>query len=149
MIERRQPPLLRGDAGMAQQKRKQSNHKRPKAQERKVAMAIGGKRVALSGAGEEKGDVSRAGKSFPLRVECKRSMGNESIALKADHLTKISAEAMAAGAYPALDLQFDKSVMERLARARGVMVASEDWIAVPLNVFQGMLEALGEDGITR
>ena len=145
----RLPPLLRGDAGSAERGRKQSNHKRPKAQERRVAEAVGGRRVAGSGSGEEKGDVSRQSASFPLRVECKRSMGKESIPLKASHLTKITAEAVAVGAFPALSVQFDKEVMERVARAGGRMPASEDWIAVPLVVFQAMLESLGEDGILR
>lgn len=147
MIERRQPPLLRGDAGLAEVKHRQSHHKRPKAQERKVATAIGGRRVAGSGSGIEKGDVARVVQSFPIRVECKRSMGKASIPFKAAHLVKISSEAMAVGAFPALALQFDKDVMARIARERGCMPASEDWIAVPLHVFQAMLEALGEEGI--
>lgn len=145
--ERRQPPLLRGDAGAAEVKHRKSHFKRPKAQERRVAEAIGGKRVAGSGSGEEKGDVARVQRSFPIRVECKRSMGKASVSFKAEHLIKISSEAMAAGAYPALAIQFDREVMAAVARACGRMPASEDWVAVPLNVFQAMLEALGEEGI--
>ena len=138
--ERKMPPMLRPD-GMEKHRHAESHHRRPKAQEKKVAAELGGKRVQGSGSGEEKGDVARDG-TFSFRIECKRSMGKESISLKATHLTKITAEANGVGAHPAIDLQFDKEVMQRIARATGRTPACEDWVAVPLDVFREMLEAL-------
>ncbi len=143
------PPLLRSDGGAKDRKHRESHYKRPKAQEKAVATAIGGKKVQGSGSGEDKGDANREDPGFPLKVECKRSMGKKSIRLEAAHLTKITAEAAGVGAFPALDLQFDKEVMERVARAQGRAIACTDWIAVPLTTFQAMLEALGEDGFFR
>lgn len=150
MSDRREklPPLLRPD-GMKEKKHRESHHKRPKAQEKGVAAAVGGRKTRGSGSFEDKGDVDRADASFPLKVECKRSMGKKSIRLEAGHLTKITAEAMAQGAFPALDLQFDKEVMEQVARGQGRAPAATDWIAVPLPVFQAMLEVLGEEGFFR
>lgn len=144
MAEKGKPRPRFFDDGRVDKKR--SHQWRPKAQERKVAEAIGATRVRGSGAGEEKGDVSMEG-TFPLRVECKRSSGKESIRLQASHLTKISGEAFAQDQYPALDLQFDREVMERVARKMGKMPADTDWIAIPLSLFRLMLEALGEEGL--
>jgi len=137
------PSLLRD---RSDEKRREAHHRRPKAQEKKVAKAVGGSRRPGSGAFDGlKGDVLRSDKSFPLLVECKRSMGKQSIRLEASHLTKISAEAMGSGSYPALSVQFDEEVMRAIAVADQRPVASADWIAVPLHVFQAMLEALGEE----
>lgn len=139
------PPLLQ-DQGEV--KRREAHHRRPKAQEKGVAEAIGGRIRPGSGAfAGLKGDAQRQDRSFPLLVECKRSMGKQSIRLEARHLTKITEEAMSSGAYPALDLQFDREVMDRVARASDRAPASTDWIAVPRTVFQAMLEALGEEGL--
>lgn len=145
---RRQPPLLRPD-GEQDRKHRESHHRRPRDQEKGVAAAVGGRKTRGSGSAEDKGDVDRPDAGFPLKVECKRSMGKQSIRLEAAHLAKISSEAMAVGAFPALDLQFDQEVMDRLARAQGRAPAATDWIAVPLPVFQAMLEALGEEGFFR
>lgn len=142
------PPLLRGDDG----KRKQAHHKRPKAQERKVAAAVGGSRQPGSGAFPGfKGDVRRTGSAdgFPLLVECKRTMGKQSLRLEARHLIKITNEAMAVQAWPALDIQFDKEVMLRLARETGKLPGSSDWVAIPLDLLQLMLEQLGEEKYSR
>jgi len=138
------PPLLR-PGGDAEKRKKRSNHKLPKKQELAVADSVGGKRVRGSGSGEDKGDVARDGGAFPMKVECKRSMGKESISLKASHLTKISAEAAADGVFPALDIQFDREVMSRIARASGRPEASTDWIAVPLYVMTALLEAAEDE----
>lgn len=138
------PPLLQDPVEV---RKKESNHRRPKRQEKKVAAAIGGRRQPGSGAFDShKGDVSRNDASFPLLVECKRSMGKKSIRLEARHLTKITNEALGEGKYPALALQFDEEVMRALARG-GKAQADTDWIAVSLSTFQAMLEALGEEGL--
>lgn len=144
------PPLLRGDDG----KRKQAHHKRPKAQEKKVATAIGGRRQPGSGAFPGfKGDVRRTGDfgggGFPLLVECKRTMGKQSLRLELKHLIKITNEASGARAWPALDIQFDKEVVMRLAREMGKLPASTDWVAIPLDLLQLMLEQLGEEKYSR
>lgn len=139
------PSLLKD---RAEERHRDSHHRKPRSQEKKVAAAIGGSRRPGSGAfAGLKGDVQRAHKGFPLLVECKRSMGNRSIRLEASHLTKISAEALGSGAYPALALQFDTEVMAQVARADERAPASADWVAVPLHVFQAMLEALGDEGL--
>lgn len=127
--------------------KKKSHHTKPRAQEKKVAGAVGGKRVRGSGAGEDKGDVSRDDRAFPLRIECKRSSGKQSIRLEARHLVKISSEAMSQDQYPALDLQFDREVMDLLSRKMGKLPADTDWIVIPLSLFQAILEALGEEGL--
>lgn len=133
------PPLLRKD-GERERKKRSSNNKLPKAHEKLVAESVGGKRVRGSGAFEDKGDVNRECGDFQFKIECKRTV-NESIGLKAQWLTKISEEARAAGVYPALSIQFDKQVMRKIAGARGSMAASEDWVAIPLRVFQELLDA--------
>ena len=139
------PPLLQDEV---EQERRQVHRQLPRAQEKGVAGAIGGKKQPGSGClWEHKGDARRDGQGFPLLVECKRSAGKKSIPLKIDHLTKITNEALAEGKYPALDLQFDKAVVEGAARARRQMPADTDWIAVPLTTFKAMLEALGEGGL--
>ncbi len=124
--------------------RLEAQHKRPKKQEEKVASSIGGRRQRGSGSSDfAKGDVSRDA-DFPLLVECKRSMGKESIRVEARWLTKITAEAQAVDKYPALAIQFDDEVMKRVAIKHGGAQAESDWMAVPLSTFQGMLEALGD-----
>lgn len=149
MIERTKPralpPLLQNQEKV---KHGEAHHRRPRKQEKDVAADLGGRTRPGSGAfAGLKGDVSRDDKGFPLLVECKRSMGKKSIRLEASHLTKISEEAMGISAYPALDLQFDREVMDQVARASGRAPASTDWIAVPRTVFKAMLEALGEEGL--
>jgi hypothetical protein len=149
--KRHVPPLLRDEAEV---RKDQSNRRRPKKQEKKVARAIGGKRQPGSGSNQwAKGDVLRDGppqdldRTFSMLVECKRSMGKKSIRVEADWLTKITNEALPQGKYPALALQFDEEVMRACARGRGGVPAPEDWIAVPLMAFRAMLEDLDvEDG---
>lgn len=139
------PPLLQDGQ---KEKRRQSNHKRPQKHEKKVAGALGGWKIGGSGSHPSaKGDARREERSFPLLVECKRSMGKESIRLEARWLTKITKEAMGVNKYPSIAIQFDKEVMRRVAGKHGGVPASTDWIAVPLTTFQAMLEALGEDGL--
>lgn len=125
-----------------------AHHILPKKQEKDVAKAIGGKRRPGSGSLPMlKGDVERDDTGFPLLVECKRTMGNKSIRVEAAFLIKITSEALMEGKYPALAIQFDQKVMDRVARIRGQMSAEPDWIAVPLTTFSAMLEALGEKGL--
>jgi hypothetical protein len=139
------PPLLQDEEQVNQ---RLSHHRLPKRQEKKVGSSIGGRRQGGSGSyWEQKGDARRDGAGFPLLVECKRSMGKKSIRLELNHLTKITNEALGSGKYPALDLQFDESVVTEVARARRQMPADTDWIAVPLSTFRAMLEALGEEGL--
>jgi Holliday junction resolvase len=138
------PPLLQDEG---EQKRRDAHHRKPKRHEKKVAGAIGGKRQPGSGAFNGlKGDVRRDQEGFPLLVECKRTI-YRTIPVEAYYLTKITTEALAAGKYPALALQFDKVVMQSVAQSRREQPASEDWVAVPLSTFQAMLEALGEEGL--
>lgn len=136
------PPLLR-DGGEAERRKRRSNNKLPKAHEKLVAEAVGGKRVCGSGAFEDKGDVNREEGAFQFKIECKRTT-NESLGVKASWLTKISDEARAAGVHPALSIQFDKSVMGKIARASDRAPAPEDWIAIPLHLFQELIEAADE-----
>jgi len=139
------PPLLQDEG---EQRKRESNYRRPKKQEKKVAKAVGGRRQPGSGAfGAHKGDVKRDDNEFPLLVECKRSMGKRSIRLELHHLTKITTEALETGKHPALAIQFDAEVVREVAAARGEEAASEDWIAVPLMTFQAMLEGLGAEGV--
>jgi len=138
------PPLLQDEG---EQKRRESYHRRPRKQEKKVAKALGGRRQPGSGAfGSLKGDVKREHEGFPLLVECKRT-GKLSLRLEVSHLTKITNEALASGRHPALAVQFDEHIVGGVARHRGEEPASTDWIAVPLMTFQAMLEALGEKGL--
>lgn len=139
------PPLLQ-DQGKA--RRHKAHHTLPKKQERGLAEAMGGRVRPGSGAfAGLKGDAERPDRSFPLLGECKRSMGKESIRLKAYDLTKITEEAMAVGAYPALEIQFDQEIMESVARGSQRAPASAEWVAVPRTVFRAMMEALGEEGL--
>ena len=67
-----------------------NGRQRAKAQERRLAKAVGGKRVPLSGAGETKGDVL-SGRVF---YECKTSArvskaGVKSITVRKDDLLKM------------------------------------------------------------
>ena len=138
----KKPPLLR-DGGEAERRKRRSNNKLPKAHEKLVADAVGGKRVRGSGAFEEKGDVDREEGAYQFKIECKRTT-HESLGVQAAWLTKISDEARSAGVHPALSIQFDKSVMAKIARAADRAPAPEDWIAIPLHLFRDMLEALDE-----
>lgn len=139
------PPLLQDEA---EQERRSTHRQLPRAQEKGVARAIGGRKQPGSGSfWEHKGDARRDDQGFPLLVECKRESGKKSIPLKVEHLTKITNEALGEGKHPALALQFDRSVVDGVARARGQLAAEADWIAVPLSTFRAMLEALGEEGL--
>lgn len=78
------------------------SHTRAPKQERELADRIGGKRVKGSGAGFEKGDVrlSRA-----LKIECKCTK-HKSYALHRDIVEKIIDEAMPAGEFPAMHIEY-------------------------------------------
>lgn len=144
MREPKLPPLLR-EGGMEERKKAKSHRRKPKAQERKVASAIGGRIQPGSGAFEShKGDALREGGKFPLLVECKRTTGNASLSVKAEWLGKITREALAKDRYPALSIEFDAEVMA--AEAQGRMAAETTWVALPLSTLRALLEELGEEG---
>lgn len=145
MAERTVPSSHRPD----ETNKKKSHKVKPKAQERKVASVVGGRRQPGSGSHEfAKGDVRRDGDSlltdFPLLVECKRTSGKKSISVKAQWLAKITNEANEVHRHPALAIQFDKEVMDELAK-NGTPTEA-DWIAFPATTVQAIFEALGQDG---
>lgn len=136
------PFLLRSD-GEAQNKRRKETRSRPKAQERKVAAAVGGRRQPGSGAFEDKGDVAREDRtfqSFPLLVECKRTSDQKTIRIDSEWLSKVTQEAHARGAYPALSIEFDEQIVRALPGA-----PEATWVALPLSVLRGLLEKAGEE----
>lgn len=134
------PFLLNPDA-VKKHDRNDSHQRRPRRQEEKVAKATGGRRQPGSGAFDTlKGDTS----SDDFLVECKRSKGKKSIRLEAKWLVKIYSEAYADAKFPAIDIQFDESVIDEVARDSDKMPCDNDWIAVPLNVFQLLLEKANE-----
>jgi len=99
----------------------------PRAQEDRIAKAIGGRRVPGSGASMfAKGDVSQD----RFLVECKLTE-KASLSVKQSWLEKITAEAEAQGKYPALSIEIQGG--ER-------RLAERDWIAVPRSVFQRLLD---------
>jgi hypothetical protein len=137
-------------ASKAGQAKKKTHQKKPKAQEKKTAKAVGGRRQPGSGSlSHAKGDVKREG-DFALLVENKRvdyKRGTKkglSIGVKAEWLGKITREAFDENASPALAIQFDDEVMRQETRRHGVTVET-DWIALPLPVLKRLLERLGED----
>jgi len=124
------PPYLRD--GWASSRKKQTNLKKPKAHEKRVESAIGGRRQPGSGAFDEaKGDVC----SQKLLVECKRTV-KKSLSVQASWLTKISREARSEGKLPALSIEFEQDVVGAGTEAT--------WIAVPLKVFERLLEESDE-----
>ena len=107
----------------------------PTTQERRVARALSGRRQPGSGSSMyAKGDVKqRSSEAFDLNrflIECKQTK-NASLSVKAEWLSKITQEAMAAGLEPAL--QFD-------IKGQKDGFVERDWIAVPLSVFKRILD---------
>lgn len=140
--------LKKHRASKAGQQKKRVHQKKPKAHERKVAKALGGQRRGGSGSlHQAKGDGIRRAvglmTNFPLLIENKRVEGKKSIGVKAEWLAKISAEAHAEGAHPALAIQFDEQVMQSLQRY-GIR-AETDWVALPLSTLKALFERLDED----
>ena len=131
------PFLLRSGAEQ-ERKKDQTNRRKPKAQETKVAAQVGGRRQPGSGAFDAKGDVRKGG-DFPLVVECKRTSGQKSIRLEAEWLAKVTREAHARDAYPALSIEFDDEVTRAMPGA-----PESTWVALPLTVFRALLERAGE-----
>lgn len=137
------PFLLSGDK-VEKLSRSKAQHSKPKAQERLVANALGGKRQVGSGSQMfAKGDVV-AGGEFPLLVECKRSAGSKSIRVESRWLTKITSEAAGAGQCPALEIQFDEDILHEEAVRQGVRPAEADWIMIPLSEFRTLIASLAE-----
>jgi hypothetical protein len=105
--------------------------KKSKRQERRVASALGGKVTPLSGADKRaKGDVEVGDKFL---VEAKRTDA-ASIRVTAAWLRKITREAMAVGADPALAIEMDvgnDGLVER------------DWVLIPRSVFSRLKDDEG------
>ena len=96
--------------------------RKSQAQEARTAKAINGQRTPGSGAfAGHKGDVI----SDDFLVECKMTV-KKSISLKSAWLAKIYREAVEKGKYPALHITVEES--------------GQDWIAVPLTVFESLLD---------
>jgi Holliday junction resolvase len=98
-------------------------HGTPTEQEQRVAVKLGGRRQAGSGASDyAKGDV----KAGDFLIECKQTE-KQSLSVKGEWLSKITREAMAAGRTPALSIEI-KGIDDRLVE--------HDWVAVPMSVFR-------------
>jgi len=134
-------PFLLRDGSAEEAKKSKSHRRKPKAQEAKVARAIGGRRQPGSGAFDTaKGDVRKSTGDFKLLVECKRTSGHNTIRIHAEWLAKITTEAHTVGSYPALSIEFDDEVVKQL---RGG-VPEATWVALPLSVIRTLLEKAGE-----
>lgn len=133
-------PFYSRDDGAAKLKKRKTNQRKPKEHERRVAAEVGGRKQRGSGAFDDKGDVARSDRSFPLLVECKRTSGQKTLRLESDWLAKITREAHAINAYPALSIQFDEEIVRVLPGA-----PEATWVALPLSVLRGLLEKAGED----
>ena len=121
-------------------KKKQSHRRKPQAQEKKVASALGGRKQPGSGAFEgHKGDVRKKGGDFPLLVECKRTSGQKTLRVDSNWLAKITSEAHAVNSYPALSIEFDEEIMKAHPGS-----PESTWVALPLSVLRGILEKAGE-----
>ncbi len=150
MAERTKPSTHRPE----ETEKRRSHRVKPKAQEKKVALVVGGRRQGGSGSHEDaKGDAAREGsgyiQDFPLLVECKRTTlrangHGKSISVKAEWLAKITREAFNVHKHPALAIQFDKEVMDKLARQG--LSAETDWVMFPATTVQAIFEALGQEG---
>jgi hypothetical protein len=85
-----------------------------------------------------------------LHGECKTTVG-KSLRLEAAWLNKITSEAEDLLKTPFLAIRFSRRVLEELASVawrkggKPVVVAEEDWIAVPRSAFVKMLEVCGEE----
>jgi len=103
----------------------------PKAQERRVAAALRGRRVKGSGCSPyAKGDVvAEARGAVGWLVECKRTE-KASLALKRAWLVKVAREALVQGKRPAL----------AVAIAGGAPAADveSDWVLIPLSSFTAL-----------
>jgi Holliday junction resolvase len=98
----------------------------PRAQEDRIAAAVGGQRVPGSGCSHfAKGDV----RQDAFLIECKKTE-SASLSVKQSWLEKITAEAEAQGKFPALAIEIQGG--ER-------RLAERDWIAVPRSVFERLL----------
>lgn len=79
------------------------SHKRAKVQEKEVAQRLGGKLVARSGAGDEKGDCRL--KSV-ARIECKTT-SNKSFSVTREMIDKIETAAAMTGEMPVIVIEFN------------------------------------------
>lgn len=147
-MTKRYKHFLDDDAKLKDHRKRKTHRLKPKAQEKKVSEAIGGKRQRGSGSQPGlKGDAVREDIGLPLLGECKRTAGKKSISVKVEWLAKISREAESQNAYPFLDVQFDRDVVESVARKMGIPPPEEDWVMVPISLWRMILERLGEEGV--
>jgi Holliday junction resolvase len=112
----------------------------PKAQERRVAAALRGRRVKGSGCSPyAKGDVvaEARGDSVGWLVECKRTE-KASLAIQRAWLVKVAREALVQGKRPALSV----------AIAGGAPAADveTDWVTIPLSAFTALTRREQETG---
>jgi hypothetical protein len=104
----------------------ESSKRTQKAQERRAALLIDGKRQPMSGADERaKGDAS--GERF--LAEAKQT-AKQSFSIKQSWLEKIDREAMAVNKWPILTVQFLN--MDKLA--------PKDWVMLPDWLFKELVE---------
>lgn len=130
-------------------KSREAHHKKPKAQEEKMARSLNGRTTWASGSLEhDKGDVEIEGELFDFLVECKRST-KRSLGIKAAWLNKITSEAEPFKT-PLLAIQFDEKVIRELwseqrARGRVEAIAEADWVAMPLSALRRLLACIGQE----
>jgi Holliday junction resolvase len=140
MVKKEVVPFLLRDGSREEAKKDKSHRRMPKAQESRVAAAIGGLRQPGSGAFDHhKGDVKKSHGDFPLLVECKRTSGQKTLRLDSVWLAKITREAHARASYPALSIEFDEDIVRQLDGS-----PEATWVALPLSVLRGLLEKAGE-----
>lgn len=111
---------------------KRRQKKVSRKQERRVAKKLGGSRVSLSGAGEEKGDA----KTKLNLIELKRT-AKKSIRVERRWLEKIAIEAYAEGKVPAFGFSFDEYDNSTLV--------PKDWIAVPAEFLRELTDGFSND----
>jgi len=106
-----------------------SSDSSPTGQENRLAARLGGKRVRGSGASMySKGDVRDVpGGDIGFLVECKQTI-HASLSVKWEWLRKITAEANAVQAEPALAIEIKGGKEDPLV--------DRDWVMIPARVFE-------------
>lgn len=112
-FQRRMSSQRIGDAGRSSEKR--------------LSRKLGGRQTAASGAGMEKGDIALGA----FQIECKATR-TDTLSIKREWLLKVAREALSAGKTPALTMTFTDD--DGKSKAHG------EWVAIPLKVFQTLIE---------
>lgn len=99
--------------------------------EKRVAQSIAARLTANSGAGNQKGDMTKATTQHRFRMEAKSTKA-ATMSLELGWLVKIANEALNTKSVPALTISFTDEAGK--ARAGG------DWVMVPLYVFKELIE---------